>query len=265
MKKYVVKPGESLYQISRKTGVRLPLILAANPQIKNANDITPGMTIVIPELGKGTTSKPKAKKAQSKPAKTSAAAKPYFGYVWPHAVQPGETWESIAERYNVTVEDLEHLNPAIASRALAPGLVVYVPLGTEPPAALSAPESAQGAWVPAPGGGPVDTAVPPMEPSASGILFSGQGHQGSLQQPPTVEPDEGVEPWAGPEASGGGLSQNGAEFEPAEPGEAPWEGTVEDGGPHMHQPYRRAEVIDFPETDAEGWSKPFVVRVGNDR
>nr|WP_237699905.1 LysM domain-containing protein [Alicyclobacillus acidocaldarius] len=71
MKKYVVKPGESLYQISRKTGVRLPLILAANPQIKNANDITPGMTIIIPELGKGTSSKPKAKKRSRSRARWS--------------------------------------------------------------------------------------------------------------------------------------------------------------------------------------------------
>ncbi|MBF8378866.1 LysM peptidoglycan-binding domain-containing protein [Alicyclobacillus mali] len=261
MKKYVVKPGESLYQISRKTGVRLPLILAANPQIQNANDITPGMTIVIPELGKGTSSKPKSKKTQSKSTKT--VAKPYFGYVWPHAVQPGETWATIAERYNVAVDDLEHLNPALAGRALTPGLVVYVPLGNEPQMPAGMTEGHSGAWMPSPGMAPSAPQLP--GDGDAGALFGGQGHQGTLQQPPEVMPDEGVEPWT-PHAveapdyeepgDTDGLSDiSGQEMPP---------GLGYDGGPHMHHPYRKVDPL-VPETDEEGWSKPFVVRVGNDR
>ncbi|WP_367306122.1 LysM peptidoglycan-binding domain-containing protein [Alicyclobacillus acidocaldarius] len=258
MKKYVVKPGESLYQISRKTGVRLPLILAANPQIKNANDIAPGMTIVIPELGKGTSSKPKPKKAQ--PKSNKAVTKPYFGYVWPHTVQPGETWATIADRYNVTVEDLEHLNPALASRELTPGLVVYVPLGREPQMPSGVPESAPGAWMPAPGVGAAPSQVMPME-GAPDVFLGGQGHQGHLQQPPEVMPDEGVEPWNPHEAEAPAFEGQGAAGEI--PGDETLLGPEYDGGPHMDQPYRRAEAM-LPETDEEGWSKPFVVRVGND-
>ncbi|GMA56298.1 hypothetical protein GCM10025858_08010 [Alicyclobacillus sacchari] len=120
MKKYVVKPGESLYQISRKTGVRLPLLLAANPQIQNANDIVPGMTIVIPELGKPVKSG-KAKKSATAKATKQTKAKPYFGFVWPHHVQAGETWTEIAARYGTSVAQLEHLNPTFAGQPLQPG------------------------------------------------------------------------------------------------------------------------------------------------
>lgn len=257
MKKYVVKPGESLYQISRKTGVRLPLILAANPQIQNANDITPGMTIVIPELGKSTTQKPKPKKSQSKAKKE--VPKPYFGYVWPHAVQPGETWASIADRYNVTVEDLEHLNPAIASRQLTTGLVVYVPLGSEPQMPTSpAAEPGQGAWM-APSGVAAPSAEAGQVYEAPDVWMGGQGHQGHLQQPPEVAHDEGVEPWNGHEVPAPDVE---GEAEMAT-GNEPIPDIEGDGGPHMHHPYRSADGF-LPETDEEGWSKPFVVRVGND-
>ncbi|MDI9260559.1 LysM peptidoglycan-binding domain-containing protein [Alicyclobacillus sendaiensis] len=256
MKKYVVKPGESLYQISRKTGVRLPLILAANPQIKSASDLTPGMTIVIPELGKGTSSKPKPKKAQ--PKSHQPVRKPYFGYVWPHTVQPGETWATIADRYHVAVEDLEHLNPAIASRDLTPGLVVYVPLGNQPVLPTDTPAAAPGAWMNAPVPGPSD-GMPAQH--APDVLFGGQGHQGHLQQPPEVMPSEGVEPWNPQEVEA--PSDEGQAGVGEVPGEDALEGPAFDGGPHMHQPFRRAEPM-LPETDEEGWSKPFVVRVGND-
>ncbi|WP_206831744.1 LysM peptidoglycan-binding domain-containing protein [Alicyclobacillus fructus] len=260
MKKYVVKPGESLYQISRKTGVRLPLILAANPQIQNANDIAPGMTIVIPELGKGTSAKPKAKKSQPKAKKE--VAKPYFGYVWPHAVQPGETWTSIADRYNVTVEDLEHLNPALAARELTPGLVVYVPLGAQPevPPAPAAPESVPGAWT-APPVAHVPEAHAYEMSGAPDVFLGGQGHQGYLQQPPNVMPDEGVEPWHGagteaPQDEAGEALDEGVQGEMVQSPEF-------DGGPHTHKPFREAAPF-MPETDEDGWSRPFVIHVGND-
>ncbi|AEJ44146.1 LysM peptidoglycan-binding domain-containing protein [Alicyclobacillus acidocaldarius] len=185
--------------------------------------------------------------------------KPYFGYVWPHAVQPGETWASIADRYNVTVEDLEHLNPALASRELTPGLVVYVPLGSEPQMPAEAPELSPGAWMPAPGVGAAPSQGALTEGSPD-VFLGGQGHQGHLQQPPEVMPDEGVEPWNAPDAEASAYENGGPVGEIAE---QTLPGPEGDGGPHMHQLYRWAESM-LPETDEEGWSKPFVVRVGND-
>jgi LysM repeat protein len=52
VKKYTIRTGDTLYIIAKRTGVRIPLLLAANPELKSPNDLMPGSTIVIPELGK---------------------------------------------------------------------------------------------------------------------------------------------------------------------------------------------------------------------
>jgi LysM repeat protein len=65
VKKYTIRTGDTLYIIAKRTGVRIPLLLAANPELKGPNDLMPGMTIVIPELGK-------AGKGQSEVSKHSA-------------------------------------------------------------------------------------------------------------------------------------------------------------------------------------------------
>ncbi|WAH38415.1 LysM peptidoglycan-binding domain-containing protein [Alicyclobacillus dauci] len=127
MKKYVVKPGDTLYQISKKTGVRIPLLLASNPQIQNPGQLMPGMTMVIPELGKpakaGTTAAPGTGMQGDKQSTT-----PYFGFVWPHKVQPGESWHSISQKYGVSFEQLKHVNPEMSpNMQLHLGTVMYIP------------------------------------------------------------------------------------------------------------------------------------------
>src|SRR5579875_2406196 len=93
LKKYVIRPGDTLYQISKRTGIRLPLLLASNPQITNPNQLVPGTTIVIPELGKPVSHTPKAASTvPGKPSTTASAPKTgvkkshipqYFGFVFP--------------------------------------------------------------------------------------------------------------------------------------------------------------------------------------
>jgi spore coat assembly protein SafA len=46
---YTVKPGDTLWEISRKTRVPLDVLIAANPQIKNPDLIRPGDKICIPK------------------------------------------------------------------------------------------------------------------------------------------------------------------------------------------------------------------------
>ncbi len=158
MKKYVVKKGDTMWSISRATGVRLNLLMAANPQITDPNRLQPGQVIYIPELEKpamppaaatppggplagqldgppsaapGPGPMPGAAYAAPEPAGNQVAGSggempPYFGFVWPHVVQPGETWEHIAQRYGVSVQQLRRLNPTLG-RALQEGDIVYVP------------------------------------------------------------------------------------------------------------------------------------------
>ena len=52
MKKYIVREGDTMWEISKATGVRLNLLMAANPQVKDPNQLRPGSLIVVPELGK---------------------------------------------------------------------------------------------------------------------------------------------------------------------------------------------------------------------
>lgn len=163
MKKYIVQDGDSMWKISKATGVRLNLLMAANPQVRDPNQLQPGMVLSIPELGKDKSTTPPTtvggtpssagaaapktpSPAQQTPAPTAGEVPhgvsgmgpvsgemptapgtvPYFGFVWPHVVKQGETWHSIADLYHVPVENLKRMNPR-QSTQLSPGDIVYVP------------------------------------------------------------------------------------------------------------------------------------------
>lgn len=53
MKKYIVREHDTMWSISKATGVRLNLLMAANPHISDPNQIKPGSILVVPELHKG--------------------------------------------------------------------------------------------------------------------------------------------------------------------------------------------------------------------
>ncbi len=138
MKKYVIRPGDTMYTISKKTGVRLPLLLAANPHISHPEQLQPGMTIVIPELGKPAKNQVPPPPASHKGPKEEApktTIPQYFGFVWPHVVQRDESAEQIAVRYGVTTAQIEMLNPNLSiGQPLQPGTVLYIPYMASPEA-----------------------------------------------------------------------------------------------------------------------------------
>jgi len=176
MKKYIVREGDTMWEISQATGVRLNLLLAANPQVQDPNQLQPGSLLVIPELGKqataghGATPQPFAmphaqpptvpspmpptkpvpsvtSQPQSAPMGTANAPQQvtghpaYFGFVWPHVVTSGETWDRIAAQYGVPVAQLQRMNPELSQRNLQAGQLIYVPSPATPPPAtgLSSP------------------------------------------------------------------------------------------------------------------------------
>ncbi|GMA51917.1 hypothetical protein GCM10025857_32740 [Alicyclobacillus contaminans] len=211
MKKYIVREGDTMWSISKATGVRMNLLLAANPQISDPNRLSPGTVLVIPELHK------KAQPAGTKaPTAPSEQVPPYFGFVWPHVVKAGETWASIARRYQTTVGQLKDLNPGYGDTP-QPGQIVYVP-GVAHPGT-----TAGGAgWTPQEG-----YPAPPMGeyPQPQGGMPGGYGMAPSAQgMPGQMMPDEMMP-----------APQEAAAMEPypAEPGPL---------GPHTHYPYRGADV-----------------------
>lgn len=152
MKKYIIRLGDTMNVISQRTGVKLSLLMAANPQITDVNQLSPGQTIVIPELGKPTsvTAKPSltnhtpesvypshAKMTGGQPKSHGpigqSKAHVYFGYVWPHVVAVGETWETISRKYHVSMSKLMHLNPKyVNGRQPKVGKVVFIPSTNKP-------------------------------------------------------------------------------------------------------------------------------------
>lgn len=152
MKQYVVRPGDTLWKISKATGVKLHLLMAANPQIKDPDKLVPGQVISIPELGKAPSPVPAAGQ--------ETGAGPYLGFVWPHVVVAGDTWESLAEQYHVTAAQIMAANPMHQGRPLQPGEIIYIPMTTSP---LATADGQPTAAVPAPSS-TMDGAVVPAQP-----------------------------------------------------------------------------------------------------
>jgi len=94
---YVVQSGDTIRKIASKYGVGTGDILAANPQILNANLIYVGQVINVPAV-------------------------PVY-----YTVQKGDTLRIIASRYGTSVYGLQLLNPAISDPNLIyPGQVLRI-------------------------------------------------------------------------------------------------------------------------------------------
>ncbi len=102
-----VVPGEWLWQIARCYGADPTKVLQANPQLSKPAEISPNMTIVVPNIGS-------AGKIYGPPC------------VGTHTVQNGDTWNSIAAKYNADPTILQMANKG----ALSVGSVIKVPLNS---------------------------------------------------------------------------------------------------------------------------------------
>lgn len=97
---HVVRPGDSIYSISRLYGVPADKIISDN-ELPNPNQLVVGQTIVVLEG------------------------------IRRHAVLPGQSLYSIASDYGVRVEDLLNSNPQITNPSLLfPGQVITIPSRT---------------------------------------------------------------------------------------------------------------------------------------
>jgi len=104
---YTVVSGEWLIQIARCYGANYNEVRNANPQIGNPNAISPGMVVTVPRIGS-------AGKIYGAPC------------VGTHVVQDGETWNTIAQKYNADIVVLQMVNPG----GLSTGRVLKVPLNS---------------------------------------------------------------------------------------------------------------------------------------
>lgn len=93
---YKVADGEWMWQIARCYGVDPQKLIQANPQLTDPSEISPDMVINVPNIGSaGTLYGPPC--------------------VVIYKVQPGDTWESIAQQYNADVTLLKLANKGVLS------------------------------------------------------------------------------------------------------------------------------------------------------
>jgi uncharacterized repeat protein (TIGR01451 family) len=102
-----VAVGEWLIQIGRCYGAAFDDIRNANPQIADPDFILPSMIVTVPRIGS-------AGRIYGPPCITF------------HTVQSGDTFESIAQRYNADLTVLRKVNPV----TLAAGTVIKIPLNS---------------------------------------------------------------------------------------------------------------------------------------
>lgn len=123
---YVVQPGDSWTSVSRRFGVSIRELQAANPgSVRASGWLIVGEELVIPGAAipgaapaATTTTAPTAPGQTPAPVVTST---PPATDEQQYTVQPGESWNSIAAKFGVDAEALRAANP----HAVRPGLVLF--------------------------------------------------------------------------------------------------------------------------------------------
>ncbi len=113
--KHPVKAGEWMLQIARCYGADFNAVRNANPQVLDPNKIWPVETLIVPNIG----------------SNGKIYGPPCIEY---YTVQSGDTWNSIAQKFNADVAVLMEANRKVS---LTNGTKLKIPLnsagGTQPP------------------------------------------------------------------------------------------------------------------------------------
>ena len=131
---YVVRPGDTLYGISRTTGVGVPELRRLNALDGDLIEVGQVLRLRAGAVG-------------APPPVSTGGGRTV------HVVQPGETLYSIATRYGATVDELRRIN-GIVGTYIASGQRLTVPAGGAPPTGTPPPATP-----------PVTTLPPPTTPA----------------------------------------------------------------------------------------------------
>ena len=124
-KTHTIKPGETLYRLSKMYNVTTDEICAANPGLSK-NNFKAGEVIVIP-TGQQT-------QDQNEPGMTVAVAEPRKNdeekklvIVGTHTVKRKDDIESISKEYEITIDELLKANPELKEQKLKRKMVLNIP------------------------------------------------------------------------------------------------------------------------------------------
>ncbi len=175
---YLVQPGDTLWELSRRYGTTIDAIVQANPgKITNPNLIYSGDTIEIPSDQTPAPPQPTATPGGSTvtPAPTSVPTTPAPGGTY--TVQYGDTLYKIAAKFNTTVSAILAVNPQITNPNLIyPGQVINLPGGS---GGLPTPTAPAG---PTPTAGPVTPVPTPSGDFGLGGQTQTLGNPGAMKE-----------------------------------------------------------------------------------
>ncbi|HAZ22143.1 MAG TPA: peptidoglycan-binding protein LysM, partial [Firmicutes bacterium] len=120
---YQIRPGDTLFFLARRFGTTVQAILAANPGL-DPNNLQVGRNICIPVAG---------------PTTTPTAPPCPGGFLY--TIQAGDTYFSLAQRFNTTVAAITAANPGVNPNNLQIGQRICIPVAptTTPTTTPTAP------------------------------------------------------------------------------------------------------------------------------
>jgi len=127
---HVVKQKETLYSIAKKYGVTMENICEMNPELKTA-DLKVGALLIMANPNYIPPTKEEVKsEIKTEPSTVVTKTESIIAADVTHKVQPKETLFKISKKYDVTVAELQKLNPNLPS-GLPVGYILIVKKATE--------------------------------------------------------------------------------------------------------------------------------------
>jgi LysM repeat protein len=117
---YIVQSGDFLATIAEKFGVSVVAIMSANPTLTDPSTIFIGQKLTIPAPG-----------AEFTPTPLPTNIRP--GDTITYLVQPNDSLQTIASKFNSTAEDIQRLNKITDPNTIFPGTYLKVRWGIATP------------------------------------------------------------------------------------------------------------------------------------
>lgn len=106
---YVIQPGDTFFALAQRFGTTVAAIVSANP-FADPNNLQIGQTVCLP----------------SQPQFPACPERNFY------TIKPGDTFFSLARRFNVSLDDLLEANPGVDPDRLFVGQIVCIPLAVPP-------------------------------------------------------------------------------------------------------------------------------------